>query len=105
MRGLEVGNIIQLVKEAQKWNDKAFLQLFKEYENDIYRTAFVYVKNQEERFVVRGDKVMKVNQPIIAFMNDAILNPLHLIDIRFTELLDFIGKNYLDLKERIEGKK
>jgi len=40
--------MIQLVKEAQKGNDHAFLKLFQEYENDIYRTAFVYVKNQED---------------------------------------------------------
>lgn len=40
--------MIQLVKEAQKGNDHAFLKLFQEYENDIYRTAFVYVKKQED---------------------------------------------------------
>lgn len=40
--------MIQLVKEAQNGNDHAFLKLFQEYENDIYRTAFVYVKNQED---------------------------------------------------------
>ncbi|GGI15353.1 sigma-70 family RNA polymerase sigma factor [Gottfriedia solisilvae] len=40
--------MIQLVKEAQQGNDNAFLKLFQEYENDIYRTAFVYVKNQED---------------------------------------------------------
>jgi RNA polymerase sigma-70 factor, ECF subfamily len=44
----EVQKMIQLVKEAQKGNDHAFLKLFQEYENDIYRTAFVYVKNQED---------------------------------------------------------
>lgn len=40
--------MMQLVKEAQKGNDHAFLKLFQEYENEIYRTAFVYVKNQED---------------------------------------------------------
>ncbi|MEH6938738.1 sigma-70 family RNA polymerase sigma factor [Bacillus sp. JJ664] len=40
--------MIQLVKEAQQGNDHAFLKLFQEYENDIYRTAFVYVKNEED---------------------------------------------------------
>jgi len=43
-----VNKINQLVREAQKGNDKAFLELFEEYENDIYRTAFVYVKNQDD---------------------------------------------------------
>jgi len=48
MWDVEVQKMIQLVKEAQQGNDHAFLKLFQEYENDIYRTAFVYVKNQED---------------------------------------------------------
>jgi RNA polymerase sigma-70 factor (ECF subfamily) len=41
-------SIFNLVKKAQKGNEKAFLKLFQKYEEDIYRTAFVYVKNQED---------------------------------------------------------
>ncbi|MFC0561909.1 sigma-70 family RNA polymerase sigma factor [Halalkalibacter alkalisediminis] len=33
---------------AQKGNDKAFLNLFQQYEEDIYRMAYVYVKNKED---------------------------------------------------------
>lgn len=40
--------IIKLVKKAQKGNDKAFLKLFQHYEEDIYRMAYVYVKNTED---------------------------------------------------------
>ena len=40
--------IIRLIKKAQKGNDKAFLKLFQQYENDIYRMAYVYVKNKED---------------------------------------------------------
>lgn len=40
--------MLDLVKKAQKGNDKAFLALFQEYEQDIYRMAFVYVKNQDD---------------------------------------------------------
>ncbi|QFT91130.1 RNA polymerase sigma factor SigV [Bacillus sp. THAF10] len=40
--------IIALVKKAQKGNDKAFLKLFQEYEEDIYRMAYVFVKNQND---------------------------------------------------------
>ncbi|WP_342559860.1 sigma-70 family RNA polymerase sigma factor [Psychrobacillus sp. FSL W7-1457] len=36
------------MKKAQKGNDKAFIKIFQEYEEDIYRMAFVYVKNQED---------------------------------------------------------
>ncbi|WP_147533295.1 sigma-70 family RNA polymerase sigma factor [Bacillus marasmi] len=38
--------IIRLVKKAQRGNDKAFLKLFQQYEADIYRMAYVYVKNK-----------------------------------------------------------
>ncbi|CAG9609120.1 sigma-70 family RNA polymerase sigma factor [Pseudoneobacillus rhizosphaerae] len=40
--------MLELVKKAQKGNDKAFLALFQEYEQEIYRMAFVYVKNQSD---------------------------------------------------------
>lgn len=36
------------MKQAQKGNDKAFLKLFQKFEQDIYRMAYVYVKNQED---------------------------------------------------------
>lgn len=37
-----------LVKKAQKGDDGAFYALFHQYEQDIYRMAFVYVKNQND---------------------------------------------------------
>jgi RNA polymerase sigma-70 factor, ECF subfamily len=40
--------LLDLVKRAQKGNDKAFLALFQKYEQDIYRMAFVYMKNQSD---------------------------------------------------------
>jgi RNA polymerase sigma-70 factor, ECF subfamily len=40
--------LLNLVKKAQKGNHKAFLALFQQYEQDIYRTAFVYLKNQSD---------------------------------------------------------
>lgn len=39
---------MDLVKKAQKGNDHAFLTLFQNYEQDIYKIAFVYVKNQND---------------------------------------------------------
>lgn len=38
----------RLVKKAQKGNDKAYLMLFQQYETDIYRMAYVYVKNRDD---------------------------------------------------------
>lgn len=36
------------MKKAQKGNDKAFLKLFQQYEEDIYRMAYVYVNNKDD---------------------------------------------------------
>jgi RNA polymerase sigma-70 factor (ECF subfamily) len=40
--------LVNLVKKAQKGNEKAFLRLFQKHEQDIYRTAFIYMKNQSD---------------------------------------------------------
>lgn len=40
--------INKLVKKAQKGDEKAYIALFQQYEVDIYRMAYVYVKNQED---------------------------------------------------------
>ncbi|MGO4347022.1 RNA polymerase sigma factor [Paenibacillus sp. MCAF9] len=40
--------MIRLVEKAQKGDDKAFLKLFQKYEQDIYRMAYVYVKNKDD---------------------------------------------------------
>ena len=40
--------MLELISRAQKGDDEAFLSLFQTYENDMYRMAFMYVKNQED---------------------------------------------------------
>ncbi|WP_245831060.1 sigma-70 family RNA polymerase sigma factor [Sediminibacillus massiliensis] len=47
--------MIKLVKKAQRGNDKAFLKLFQQFEQDIYRMAFVYVKNKDDALDVVQD--------------------------------------------------
>jgi RNA polymerase sigma-70 factor (ECF subfamily) len=44
----QVMKILSLVKKAQKGDDEAYIRLFEQYEKDIYRIAFVYLKNQED---------------------------------------------------------
>lgn len=41
-------HILNLVKKAQKGNEKAFLKLFQVYEAEVYRMAYIYVKNKED---------------------------------------------------------
>jgi hypothetical protein len=52
----------------------------------------LYVKNLEDRFVLRGERTMKVNLPITTFMNDSILSPFHLIDNRIKEFVNVFEK-------------
>lgn len=40
--------IMKLVKKAQKGDDDAYITLFSEYEELIYRIAYLYVKNEED---------------------------------------------------------
>ncbi|MBS4218378.1 sigma-70 family RNA polymerase sigma factor [Bacillus sp. FJAT-49711] len=40
--------ITRLIKKAQKGDDQAFLKLFQPYQEDLYRIAFTYVKNQND---------------------------------------------------------
>lgn len=47
--------MIQLVEQARRGNDKAFLELFQQYENEMYRTAFIYVKNKNDALDVVQD--------------------------------------------------
>ena len=37
-----------LVKRARKGDDKAFLKIFQTYEDELYRIAYLYVKNEED---------------------------------------------------------
>ena len=46
--GKGVVEINRLVKKAQKGDDRAFIKLFQRYEADIYRMAYVYVKNESD---------------------------------------------------------
>ena len=58
----------------------------------------LYVKNRDDRFVLREEKVTKVNQPITTFLNDSIMYPNHLIYKR----LDIITNMIQKLGEKID---
>ncbi|TCI53030.1 sigma-70 family RNA polymerase sigma factor [Exiguobacterium sp. SH1S21] len=38
----------RLIQKAQRGNDQAFLKVFHHYESDLYRMAYVYVKNPDD---------------------------------------------------------
>lgn len=51
--------ILELIHKAQNGDDEAFLELFQKYEQDLYRMAFVYVKNQDDALDVLQETAYK----------------------------------------------
>ncbi|MBS4210454.1 sigma-70 family RNA polymerase sigma factor [Bacillus sp. FJAT-50079] len=49
----------KLVKKAQKGDERAYITLFQQYKVDIYRMAYVYVKNQEDALDVVQETAYK----------------------------------------------
>jgi len=54
-----VATIIELIHKAQSGDDEAFLELFQKYEQDLYRMAFVHVKNQDDALDVVQETAYK----------------------------------------------
>lgn len=52
----------------------------------------LYIKNLDDRFVLREEKVTKVNQPITTFLNDSIMYPNHFINKRLDIITNMIQK-------------
>ncbi|MFD2130928.1 sigma-70 family RNA polymerase sigma factor [Pseudogracilibacillus auburnensis] len=61
--------INRLVKKAQKGDEKAYITLFQQYEADIYRMAFVYVKNQEDALEIVQETAYKSFREIKTLKN------------------------------------
>lgn len=84
--------MIRLVHKAQKGNDKAFLKLFQQYEEDIYRMAFVYVKNESDALDVVQEVAYRSFKKINTLKNPEFVKTW-LIRIAITCSLDLIRKN------------
>ena len=81
-----------LVKKAQKGNDKAFLQLFQMYEQDIYRIAYVYVKNEDDALDVLQEVAYRTFKNIHT-VREASYFKTWLIKITISCAIDSLRKN------------
>ena len=52
----------------------------------------LYVKNLQDKFVLREERTMKVDQTVSPFMNDSILNPFHLMEDKLNEVINIFEK-------------
>ncbi|MGN7115426.1 sigma-70 family RNA polymerase sigma factor [Lysinibacillus odysseyi] len=80
------------MKKAQKGDDQAFLKLFQQYQEDIYRIAFTYVKNQNDALDVVQETAYRSFKKI-----DTLKRPEYfktwLIKIAINCAIEFVRKN------------
>ncbi|RIW28697.1 sigma-70 family RNA polymerase sigma factor [Bacillus salacetis] len=65
--------MIELVHKAQEGDEEAFLSIFQEYEIDLYRIAFVYVKNKDDALDVVQETAYRSFKKI-----GTLRNPVHI---------------------------
>lgn len=85
-------DINRLVKKAQKGDDKAFIKLFQHYEEDIYRMAYIYVKNESDALDVVQEVAYRAFKRIETLKDPEYLKTW-LIKIAITSSLNLIKKN------------
>ncbi|WP_375162872.1 sigma-70 family RNA polymerase sigma factor [Rossellomorea sp. SC111] len=82
----------RLVKKSQKGDDKAFLKIFQQYEEDIYRMAYVYVKNENDALDVVQEVAYRAFKNIGTLKNPAYFKTW-LTKIAITSALNILKKN------------
>ncbi|ASN04781.1 sigma-70 family RNA polymerase sigma factor [Virgibacillus necropolis] len=89
---MKVRDIIELVYKAQKGDDKAFLALFQAYEKDLYRMAYLYVKNKHDALDVVQETAYRSFKKISTLKNPEYLKSW-LIKIAIGYATDLLRKN------------
>jgi len=84
--------IIKLVKKAQKGDDDAYLKLFTQYEELIYRTAYLYVKNKEDALDVVQETAYRSFKSLKSLKKPKYFKTW-LTKIAITSALDILRKN------------
>ena len=82
----------RLVRKAQKGNAKAYLKLFQQYEEDIYRMAYVYVKNQDDSLDIVQEVAYQSFKKISTLKNPEYFKTW-LMKITINCALNLINKN------------
>lgn len=80
------------IKLAQKGDDNAFYELLSERKDQLYKTAFAYVKNKEEAMDIVSDTVYKAYISIKNLKEPSFFNTW-LTRILINTSLDSINKN------------
>ncbi|MCA1065686.1 sigma-70 family RNA polymerase sigma factor [Rossellomorea sp. AcN35-11] len=81
-----------LVKKAQKGDNKAFLKLFQHYEEDLYRMAYIYVKNENDALDVVQEVAYRAFKNIETLKEPAYFKTW-ITKIAITSSLNVLKKN------------
>ncbi|RKD22950.1 RNA polymerase [Ammoniphilus oxalaticus] len=95
--------MIRLVEKSQKGDAKAFLKLFQMYEIEVYRTAFIYVKNEDDALDIAQDVAYQSFKKIRSLKNPEYLKTW-LIRITINCAINTVRRNQkvVHLKPEIE---
>ena len=92
--------------EQQTEKETAFLKLFQQYEHDIYRMAYVYVKNKDDALDIVQETAYKSFQKFSG-VKDVTLFKTWIIKIAINCSIDLLRKNkklvYLQVEDAIES--
>lgn len=93
-----------MIKLAQKGDDNAFYELISQRKNQLYKTAFAYVKNKEEAMDIVSDTVYKAYISIKRLKEPSFFDTW-LTRILINTSLDCINKNsrVITLNENISS--
>ncbi|WP_242705639.1 RNA polymerase sigma factor [Pontibacillus sp. ALD_SL1] len=80
------------MKKAQKGNEKAFVELFSQYQKDIYRISYTYVKNQNDALDVVQEVAYRSFKKIGTLKHPEYFKTW-LIKMAITCSIDLIRKN------------
>ena len=80
-----------LIRKAKKGDANSYIKLFQIYEEQIYRTAFVYLKNKEDTLDVLQEVAAKSFQNIKS-LKDPNSFKSWLLKITYHSAIDFIRK-------------
>ncbi|MBT2618499.1 MULTISPECIES: sigma-70 family RNA polymerase sigma factor [unclassified Bacillus (in: firmicutes)] len=83
---------LNTVKKAQKGDDQAFIKLIHKEKEKLYRTAFLYVKNESDSLDIVQDTIYKAYISI-GNLKDSSYFSTWLTRILINTALDFIKKN------------
>ena len=88
---------VKRIKKAQRGNSKAFLECFQTYEVDIYKMAFIYMKNEEDALEVVQETAYRSFKNVSSIKEPTYFKTWLLI-IAINVSIDLLRKKKIDVQ-------